>query len=300
MDSNRDYVLITPARNEESYIEKPLEAVVAQTILPKRWIIVSDGSTDRTDEIVQSYADRFDFITLVRRDKEDRRSFGSKALAFNSGLEAVRDLDFDFLGNLDADISFDPDYYQRVMDRLFADPDLGATSGVVFNLERGRFVRAVSNTVNHAAGAVQFFRRECLEQIGGYTPLKHGGEDSVAIVYARMNGWAVRSFEDIVVRHHRPEGHHANGCLRSQFQDGRREYALGTHPVFAILKAIRRFQEYPFVLGGIVRLAGFLWPMLSGEKREITEKHIQFIRADQKKRMKALIWPFGRKNAERG
>jgi biofilm PGA synthesis N-glycosyltransferase PgaC len=296
MDSKTRYVLITPVRNEEAFIEKPLRAVVAQTIPPARWAIVSDGSTDRTDEIVQSYADRFEFITLLRRDEDKRRSFGSKALAFKVGYDSIKDLDFDFIGNLDADISFAPDYYERIMERLAADPKLGITGGIAFSFEKGQFVRVVSS-LNHASGPVQFFRRECYDQIGGFPPLRHGGIDSAAIVNAQMKGWRVRSFEDILVYHHRPEGHHAGGYLKAHFQAGRKEYALGSRPSFALLKSVRRFQEHPLVLGGMVRYAGFLRSFLAREKREVSPEFVQFVRADQKRRMKALIWPFGNRNS---
>src|SRR5512132_2818206 len=99
------YVLITPARNEERFIAKTLESMIAQTLLPERWVIVDDGSTDKTAEIVESYTQRYPWVELVRRPEQSRRSFAGKVHAFNAGLERVQQwLEFEVIGNLDADI----------------------------------------------------------------------------------------------------------------------------------------------------------------------------------------------------
>ncbi|MBO0695743.1 MAG: glycosyltransferase family 2 protein, partial [Verrucomicrobia bacterium] len=112
------YVLITPAHNEEAFIEKTLASVVAQTVLPKRWVIVDDGSTDQTAKIIQKYAERYPWIEPVSRPRRKDRNFGGKAHAFNTGLERVRSLNFDVIGNLDADISFDPDYFEFLLSKF--------------------------------------------------------------------------------------------------------------------------------------------------------------------------------------
>src|SRR5207245_1969039 len=119
------YVLITPAHNEEAFIEKTLASMIAQTVLPERWVIVDDGSTDRTAEIVESYAQRYPWIELVRRPKQSNRSFAGKVHAFNAGFERLQPLEFEIIGNLDADISFDPDYLEFLIQKFSENPKLG-------------------------------------------------------------------------------------------------------------------------------------------------------------------------------
>src|SRR5438132_1057039 len=119
------YVLITPARNEATFIQKVLDAVISQTWLPERWVIVDDGSTDRTAQIVESYAACFSWIELLHRPQHLERSFAGKVHAFNAGLERVQSLDFQVLGNLDADLSFEPDYLQFLLEKFASDPKLG-------------------------------------------------------------------------------------------------------------------------------------------------------------------------------
>src|SRR2546423_928313 len=106
------YVLITPARNEEKFIAKTLDSMIAQTLLPERWVIVDDGSTDKTPDLIQQYARQYSWIEFVRREQRPDRSFSGKVCAFNAGFERLRSLEFEIIGNLDADLSFDPEYLE--------------------------------------------------------------------------------------------------------------------------------------------------------------------------------------------
>src|SRR5262245_45649627 len=119
------YVLITPARNEQAFLETTINAVVAQTVPPMRWVIVSDGSTDRTAEIANAYAARYPWMTVVSRSTQDRRNFAGKVAAFEAGLAVISDLDFDLIGSLDADISFGPSYFEFLIGQFAADSQLG-------------------------------------------------------------------------------------------------------------------------------------------------------------------------------
>ena len=161
------YVIVTPARNEEGFIANTIQAVISQTLKPLRWIIVNDGSTDRTQEIVELYLGRFDFITLVNLKRDGDRNFGSKAIAFSCGVSELKNLDYDFIGNLDADISLEPDYYQSIIDFFEKDPKLGIAGGIVYTRVGSRYSTS-DRTTDSVGGAVQLFRRPCLEAIGGY------------------------------------------------------------------------------------------------------------------------------------
>ena len=182
------YVLITPARNEETFIRKVLDSVAAQTQPPERWVIVDDGSTDETAEIVEGYARRIPWIELVRRPQHTERSFAGKVHAFNAGFERVKDVDFDVVGNLDADLSFEPDYLEFLMRKFSEDEKLGV-AGTPFIEEGYDSTRDSFEGENHVAGGCQMFRRQCFQEIGGYIANRAGGIDWIAVTSARMKGW---------------------------------------------------------------------------------------------------------------
>jgi cellulose synthase/poly-beta-1,6-N-acetylglucosamine synthase-like glycosyltransferase len=186
------YVLITPARNEAKSIELTLRSVVSQTVLPLKWVIVSDGSSDATDDIVRGYAADHPWIELVRMPERKERNFAGKVLAFNSGYVRVADLPYQIIGNLDADVSFDQDYYAFLLARFQENPELGV-AGTPFIEGAAQYDYRFAD-IAHVSGQCQLFRRECFEEIGGYIPRKIGGIDLVAVISARMKGWQTRSF----------------------------------------------------------------------------------------------------------
>jgi biofilm PGA synthesis N-glycosyltransferase PgaC len=189
------YVLITAARNEEAFIETTIQSVIAQTVLPNKWVIVSDGSTDRTDEIVQSYAKGRDWLECVRMSERRERHFAGKAHAFNTGCERIKGLNFDVIGNLDADISFGEDFFEYLLDKFKDMPELGVAGT---HYVEGNFHSFKDSyiDVHHVNGQCQLFRRQCLEEVGGYLPVKDGGIDWIAVTTARMKGWKTYSFDE--------------------------------------------------------------------------------------------------------
>jgi len=277
------YVLMTAAKDEAAFIERPLEAVVGQTILPLRWIIVSDGSTDDTDRIVKRYASRHPFIELVRREGITKRDFGSKSLAIQEAYGRVKELSFDCVGNLDADISFDARYYERALQRLEDDPQIGLVSGRRYDLCGGRWRRMPPNTVS---GAVHLFRRECWEAIGGYLPLRHGGEDSIAEIAARMKGWRVESLADLEVFHHRETGTALGGRLRRHYIEGAKaQRHLGYHPVFFVAITVRDAIKRASLLGSIASIVGYAIAACTREERGVSEEFVRLVRRDQMYKM---------------
>jgi len=280
------YVLVTAARNEEAYIERTIQSVVAQTVLPLRWVIVSDGSTDRTDEIVKRYADRYDYIEYLRLESNAKRDFASQVYGQHAGAERLRSLDYELIGMLDADITVEPDYYERILREFRRDPELGLAGGVLFDLRRGKWVRQRVTLSLNVSGPVQMFRRECFEAIGGYVPLEKGGQDAVAEVMVRMHGWQVRSFDDIQVLHYRPTGTEGRSMYRAQFLSGSEEYLLGYHPLFLAAKCLRRVGEKPYVLGSLLRLCGYCCSWWQQEQRRVTPEFIAYLRREQMQRIR--------------
>ena len=220
MDKSRKtkYVLISPARNEEKYIAKTMESVINQTVLPIKWVIVSDGSTDSTDQIVSWYATSHEYIQLLRVSNREKRDFSSKVNAFKAGVRQLNGLEYDFIGNLDADVSFEPDYFERVLEKFAENEKLGIGGGKVLELQNGDYKERTGDRPFVVAGAVALFRRRCYEEVGGFIPLKVGGEDSVAQISARMKGWEVKPFSELKVLHHRATGMGAGNVWGVRFR----------------------------------------------------------------------------------
>lgn len=274
------YVLITAAKNEEDFIEKTIKAVLSQTVKPVKWVIVSDGSTDKTDVIVSHYAAKHQFISLIRTEGDPERNFGSKAKAVNYGYQTSKNKNFDFIGNLDADISFSPTYYEDIMKKFKQNEKLGLAGGVRFDLVNGRFRRVVSSD-NSVGGPFQFFRKECFEKIGGYIPLQYGGIDAAAEIMVRMFNWEVRSFKEIKVYHYRRTGSSGRNVIRTNLNAGIRDYLLGYHPVFEIVRNVRRITNRPFFFGSAFLLAGYFSASIKKMVRPVPQEFISFLRKEQ-------------------
>ncbi|HNY26577.1 MAG TPA: glycosyltransferase family A protein [Candidatus Sumerlaeota bacterium] len=291
------YVLITPARNEEQYIETTLKAVVQQEQQPEKWVIVSDGSTDRTDKIVQGYAEKYPFIHLLRREPDSSRDFGSKVFAIRAGVSLLADVEYDFIGNLDADISFQPDYFLRILERFDQIPQLGLAGGDICELNQGEWEARNQGKWDprkigydwEVAGAVQLFRHEVFESIGGYLPLSYGGEDTIAGVMVRMKGWETRTFSDIRVCHHRTMGTLEVHSQKADFRRGIMEYANGYHPLFQAARLISGMRFSP--RAHLSRTAGYLYAMLKRVERVVPPDVVKYMYQEHMQRLgNSLPW----------
>jgi len=282
------YALVTAAYNEEKIIEKTIQSIVAQTHPPKKWIIVSDGSTDRTDEIVDKYIGKYSFIELLRITEDHPRNFTAQVNAINLGFSRLKAMESDFIANLDADITLDENYFESLLETFSQDPGLGMAGGYIYEEQHGEFRSRPGNSSSSVAHAVQMFRRECLELLGGYAPFSWGGTDTHAGVCLRMAGWRVESIPGLKAYHHRPTGQ-SFGSLRYRFKGGLMDHYFGTHPLFEIVKVIRRLGAKPYVIGGLVRLAGYIWGFCSGAKREVPPEYIRFSREEQMHKLLSFL-----------
>jgi glycosyltransferase involved in cell wall biosynthesis len=280
------YVLITPAHNEERFITKTLESMAAQTLLPERWIIVNDGSTDKTADIAADFARRFPWIELVHRSPRLDRHFGAKVHAFNAGLERVGSTDFDVIGNLDADISFDPDYLEFLMKKFATDPTLGV-AGTPF-LENGYdSARDSFEGENHVPGGCQLFRRRCFQDVGGYVPNPAGGIDWIAVTTARMKGWRTRSFPERRFHHYRPLGTAGKSGMAASFSYGEKDYYLGGSPLWQLFRVVYRTTKRP--LEGLPLFVGYCWAAIRRAKRPVTRDLMRFHRREQMNKLKLIF-----------
>lgn len=288
MDSS--YVLVTAAYNEERFIESTIQSVIRQMWRPAEWNIVSDASTDKTDEIVERYASRYDFIHLTRINEEHPRNFCAQVNAINTGITKLKSTDFAYFGNLDADITIAPDYFSRLLEKFQSNSRLGLAGGAICEpSQHGQFRERKRNNVNSVAHACQCFRRACFDALGGrYFPMPYGAPDVYAEVAARMNSWEVMSFADLPVRHHRFTGS-AEHYLRNYFRQGKADYSLGTLPMFELVRVIRRSIDKPYLIGSLARLSGFGHSYCLRESRPVPTDFLRFIRKEQLKRLAKLV-----------
>ena len=282
------YALVTPARNEAENIERLIQSVVAQTVSPVKWVIVSDGSTDGTDDIVRKHAAQYGWIELERRpERQAERHFAAKVDAFNAGYARLKGVDYDLVGSMDADISFDADFFAFLLGKFAEDPKLGL-GGAPFK-EDGLEYDFRFSSVEHVSGALQLFRRECFEQIGGYVPIKGGGIDVVAVWSARARGWQTRTYTEKFYRHHRKMGTAKDSLWRVKFKDGRKDYALGVHPLWEVFRTAYQMTKRPFLVGGMALGFGYVLSMVTRPERPIPDELMRFRRADQMARLKVLL-----------
>jgi len=283
-----NYVLITAAKNEADFIESTIKSVVRQTLQPKKWIIVSDHSTDGTDDIVNKYSNEYSFISLLKFDGAQNRNFASKVHAISAAFDLLKDLDFDFIGILDADITFDENYYKNITKKFDESAKLGIAGGGFYDIYDGKKIK-ISYSPYSVRGAVQLFRRICFEEIGGIYPLRWGGEDSVACANARMHGWEVKTFEDLVVLHNRKTSSVGLNIFKILFDDGKRDYNRGIILSIHFLRSITVIFNYPMIIGSLIQMLGYLSLLLKREKLIFSEELQNFIRSEQKFRLKKMF-----------
>lgn len=291
------YVLITAARNEEAFIGRTIESVLKQSVLPQKWIIVSDNSVDNTVLVVKAVIKNYDFIKLLsvkdRTGSARERDFGAKVAAFNLALRELSEIRYDYVGILDADVSFDNGYYETLLRRFDQDDKLGLAGGLIYDAINGKHYKWITQIKRSVGGPIQLFRRECFNAMGGFVPLRTGGEDAVAEFMTRMHGWRVETFPEVRVIHHRPLGTAVNTVYKARFLTGIRDYVIGYWFVYEILKSIRQMLVRPYVIGGVLWLLGYVMAPLLGYKRILPHNVTKFIQKEQK----ALLF-FARRKAQ--
>ena len=283
------YVLITPARNEEAFIRKTLDSVVQQTFPPIKWVIVNDGSSDNTARIVQEYTARYPWIELVNLPPRKERHFAAKVHAFNAGQERVRNLDYEVIGNLDSDVSLDPDHFEFLLTKFKDEPRLGV-AGTVFR-EEGGYNSGTDSLEGqfYVSGQCQIFRRQCFEEINGYFANKAGGIDWIAVTTARMKGWKTRSFNEKSFFHHRHLGMAERSVLAASYSYGAKDYILGGHPLWEAFRVCYRMTKRPYIVDGIALGLGYTSAALRRLKRPVSNELMAFHRREQIRKLKVIV-----------
>ena len=284
------YILMTAAHNEARFLPATIASVLAQTVLPRAWIIVSDKSTDETDAIAAAAAEAHGFIRFLRFENPLTRSphpmggiSWKKVSALRAGLASLGALAADpgatgYIGNLDGDVTFAPDYFATLVERMQASPDLGMAGGFIYHASADREWPYFTNP-DVVGGPSQFFRRAAWEQIGGYLPF--GQEDAIAQVMVRMHGWRVRSFADLRVLHHKTAREKSRNPLNGKFHSGQMERAMGYHPLYETAKCLGQLGKRPVVLGGLAQLYGYTWAAWKNLRADLPEEVVAFNRRRQ-------------------
>lgn len=285
------YIVITPARNEESNIAHTLASMIAQEIRPCLWIIVDDGSSDSTPQIVEKHALIHPWIRLVRRpDRGSRKQGGGVIEAFYDGYSQIGTTEWDFLVKFDSDLSFEPNYFRLCLEQFAADPKLGIGGGMICQEVEGKLVcEAPGDPAFHVRGATKIYRRECWEGIGGL--LKAPGWDGIDELKASMLGWTTRTFRNIPLRHHRYTGS-ADGTWKNLVKFGLSNYIAGYHPLFMFAKCFKRLFQEPYVIGSLGLACGFLKGYVTGHAQVNDPALIHFVRQQQINRllMRPSLW----------
>jgi len=283
------YVLVTPTRNEEEFIEKTIESVVHQSYLPLKWVIVNDGSTDSTASRIEPYLSRYNWIELVSLPMRQERNFAAKVHAFNAGQEKVKHLDYEVIGNLDSDVSLDADHFEFLLNKFKEDPKLGV-AGTVFREESGYNSETDSLEGQlHVSGQCQLFRRKCFADIGGYFANKAGGIDWIAVTTARMMGWKTRSFREKWFFHHRHLGTAERSAFAAAFSYGEKDYYLGGHPMWELFRVTYRMAKPPYVVEGVALGLGYASAALRRQKRPVSKELMKFHRREQMLKLKVIL-----------
>jgi glycosyltransferase involved in cell wall biosynthesis len=251
-------------------------------------VIVDDGSTDKTREIIGRYLAQNPWMELVELPQRRDRSFAAKVTAFNAGYEKVKGLPFNVIGNMDADISFGPDHLEFLIRKFAEDPTLGV-AGTVFREEGYNSETDSFEGRKHVSGQCQLFRKQCWDEIGGYIPHRAGGIDWMAVVTARMKGWKTESFRERYFFHHRHLGTAERSVIASSFSYGEKDYYLGGHPVWEMFRVAYRTTKRPFIVDGLALGLGYCWAFVRRTPRPVSDELMAFHRKEQMEKLRTIL-----------
>ncbi|NBC81808.1 MAG: glycosyltransferase [Bacteroidetes bacterium] len=270
------YVIISPVRNEEDYLEKTLNSVINQSVRPSQWILVNDGSTDNTESIIRKYEKDHDWITLI--NLEDRGYYfpGTGVVeVFNKGYAQINIPDWEYVVKMDCDLSYETDHFKKLFEYFNANPNLGIASGCTYLPIDGELVREPTQ-FDHPVGPCKVYKRKCWDQIGGLIPVP--GWDLGDLLAAQMHGWETRCFFDLVLVHHRLTGSRRKGKFGPKFLQGRFEYRQGYALGYMLIKSVFHLFSKPAIIGSVGKISGYLYSAFKREKPFFEKDMRKFMR----------------------
>ena len=278
------YVIISPVRNEEDFLEITLQCVADQTIQPTEFIIVNDGSADRSPEIMKKFVDRYSWIKMVDRPKGRHRPGDGVVEAFYTGYDLLTTRDWDYIVKLDGDLRFDAHYFEFQIKAMEEDAQLGMTSGKTYQ-PRGNRLVLDQMPDDHVRGPAKFYRRACFEAIGGLS--KVWGWDTIDELKAQTLGWRTQSYRDLVLVHYKPIGFRQTNIYQRELRVGERQHYLGYHPLFAISRGLYIMFKKPYFIAGMLNIAGFI---IAALQKSIQHEDRVMIRHLRKKQLERLFF----------
>ena len=277
------YVVISPCRNEASYMRATLDSVIAQTLLPEKWIIVDDGSTDETSAILRDYSDAHNWIEIITKENRGHRAVGPGVVdAFYSGYEQINPDDYDYLCKLDLDLRLPRRYFEKLIIRMEADPQLGTCSGKSYIEENGELVNERKGDET-SLGMSKFYRIDCFQEIGGF--VRGVMWDGIDCHRCRMFGWIACSWDEPDLRfvHLRPMGSSQDSIYTGRMRHGFGQYFMGTGFIFMVASSIYRMNEKPYVFGGLAMLWGWVLSAIRGAQRYEDTDFRRYLRQYQRR-----------------
>jgi len=278
----RKYTIISPVRNEEDYLERTIRSVVSQTVQPLEWIIIDDGSTDKTPEIINKYRKKHSWIKTYQRKPGKYYPGAGVVQAFYEGFNKIENKDWEYVVKLDGDLEFKADYFEKLFERFEANPKLGMASGKTFVPENGKLTMEPC-TDDHVRGPSKVYKRQCFEEIGGLPETL--GWDTIDELKAQLKGWETRSYKDLVILHLRRMSYQHKDWSRGRLKFGRGSYFLGYHPLFILAKGFYRIFDKPYFIGGIAVILGYFDSMIKREPQYPEKEVIKHLRKKQLKRL---------------
>lgn len=283
-------LIITPVRNEADHIERVAAGLMAQTRRPERWVVVDDGSTDATPQILRRLAGELEFLSVVTTPRgftmaaADRLAVAAAPRAFNYGLHTLDPAElslFTHVGKLDGDIELAPDYYTTILAEFARHPELGIAGGLVLE-HHGEEWQPTSSAREHVRGALKLYTRECFAAIGGVR--ERLGWDAVDETMARMHGFETRSFDHAEAYHHRHTGS-ADGRLRGHVRWGESHWIVHQGLPWTVARAAKVARAKPVGLSGLAYLYGYARAGLRRVPRVEIEGYRKFVRAEHRRRI---------------
>lgn len=280
------YLIVSPVKNEELYVEKTLLSVVNQTLTPSLWLIIDDGSTDRTQEIIEKYSKEYDFIKIdVSRTSGERKLAFAEVMAFNYGYQRVKENNFDYIVKLDCDLSFGKNYFNDLINEFEKDKTLGIASGVYYEKKNSEWDEVVM-PYYHAAGASKVIRKNCFIDIGGFIPAP--GWDTVDEIKAMYRGWKTRHFRHIQMKHLKPEGS-SIGAFRNSVMQGKAYFMSGGSLTFFVIKVAKRLIDSFDIASCIGHFIGYMKAVVRNTEKLVTMEEERLYRRLLKGRLRNIF-----------
>ena len=275
------YVLISPCRNEASFMRQTLESVVTQSMRPAKWVIVDDGSTDETPRILADYASRYEWISIVTRADRGHRAVGPGVVdAFYSGFQTIDRSAYDFVCKLDLDLQLPPRYFEILIQRMNSDFRVATCSGKSYIYENDRLVHERHGD-DTSLGMTKFYRMDRFIEIGGF--VREVMWDGIDCHLCRMRGWIACSWDDPELRfvHLRPMGSSQQSIYTGRMRHGYGQYFMGTGFLFLAASALSRVNQKPYVLGSLAIMWGWIKSAMQRKPRYENLAFRQFLRRYQ-------------------